>query len=50
LIVGPYVQIVSNTPLNYPIRAGHAWERDCAGPDICIEDGQLGLPITPEML
>jgi hypothetical protein len=24
--------------------------QDCAGPDIYTEDGQLGLPITPEML
>jgi hypothetical protein len=23
---------------------------DCAGPDVYTEDGQLGLPITPEML
>ena len=47
LIVGPYVQIVSNTPLTYPIRAGHAWEQDCAGPDIYTDDGQLGLLIRP---
>jgi hypothetical protein len=38
------VQIVSNTPLNNQIRAGHTWEQDCAGPDIYTEVGQ------PEML
>jgi hypothetical protein len=49
-IVGSTVRLTSSTPLNYAVRVGHAWEQDCAGSEIYDSNGQLCLPMTPEML
>jgi hypothetical protein len=48
-IVGGYVRLTTNTPLSYPVRAGHAWAESCAGLDVYDSNGLPCLPITPEM-
>jgi hypothetical protein len=42
--------ILEHPPIAGSKTESHPWRQDCEGPDIHTEDGQLGLPITPEML
>lgn len=49
-IVGGQVRLICDTGLANPVRVGHAWERYCSGADVYDSNGQVALPLTPDML